>query len=249
MTLAPLTSLGLVSSHTNLLATGQRRYAIKRAKPHSSFVILSEAKDPFYPGSPTGPARSSRLRPGSNSTLKNFLRQIPLRRIRNNRRPSLSRAQPPRPFQRRKHDRPTARSRQHAFPRRQPLHHFKRIIVRYRNHFIAYCRIKRLWDEVVPDPFHFVRPERSAAKDRTLRRHRNRQKSRHMLLHIPRHAGKRSAGAAAQNHRIDLPIHLLKHFHRSRFVVVVRIRLILKLPRHERAANAGHQLFCSPDRP
>src|SRR6202051_1560956 len=41
MTLAPLTSLGLVSSHTNLLATGQRRYAIKRAKPHSSFVILS----------------------------------------------------------------------------------------------------------------------------------------------------------------------------------------------------------------
>src|ERR1700688_270163 len=30
MTLAPLTSLGLVSSHTNLLATGQRRYAIKR---------------------------------------------------------------------------------------------------------------------------------------------------------------------------------------------------------------------------
>jgi len=31
MTLAPLTSLGLVSSHTNLLATGQRRYAIKRS--------------------------------------------------------------------------------------------------------------------------------------------------------------------------------------------------------------------------
>src|ERR1700693_782956 len=30
MTLAPLTSLGLVSSHTNLLATGQRRYVIKR---------------------------------------------------------------------------------------------------------------------------------------------------------------------------------------------------------------------------
>jgi hypothetical protein len=27
--LAPLTSLGLVSSHTNLLAMGQRRYAIK----------------------------------------------------------------------------------------------------------------------------------------------------------------------------------------------------------------------------
>src|ERR1700676_4989715 len=32
MTLAPLTSLGLVSSHTNLLATGQRRYAIKRSE-------------------------------------------------------------------------------------------------------------------------------------------------------------------------------------------------------------------------
>src|ERR1700675_2231922 len=40
MTLAPLTSLGLVSSHTNLLATGQRRYAIKRSK------IIREAKDP-----------------------------------------------------------------------------------------------------------------------------------------------------------------------------------------------------------
>jgi len=39
MTLAPLTSLGLVSSHTNLLATGQRRYAIKRSK------IIREAKD------------------------------------------------------------------------------------------------------------------------------------------------------------------------------------------------------------
>jgi hypothetical protein len=31
MTLAPLTSLGLVSSHTNLLATVQRRYAINRS--------------------------------------------------------------------------------------------------------------------------------------------------------------------------------------------------------------------------
>src|ERR1700686_351895 len=40
MTLAPLTSLGLVSSHTNLLAMGQRRYAIKRSK------ITREANDP-----------------------------------------------------------------------------------------------------------------------------------------------------------------------------------------------------------
>jgi len=40
--LAPLTSLGLVSSHTNLLATGQRRYAIKPgAKPGEEPAVPS----------------------------------------------------------------------------------------------------------------------------------------------------------------------------------------------------------------
>src|ERR1700688_2002898 len=42
MTLAPLTSLGLVSSHTNLLATGQRRYAIKFVRSRAAAKTSEE---------------------------------------------------------------------------------------------------------------------------------------------------------------------------------------------------------------
>src|ERR1700688_1595516 len=71
MTLAPLTSLGLVSSHTNLLATGQRRYAIKRglcfakAKHNRSRKpALSEAEgDPLCDGRRHRPRKAFPPRP------------------------------------------------------------------------------------------------------------------------------------------------------------------------------------------
>jgi len=52
MTLAPLTSLGLVSSHTNLLATGQRRYAIKRSNGLREHEALAKSKDPLHHRAP-----------------------------------------------------------------------------------------------------------------------------------------------------------------------------------------------------
>jgi hypothetical protein len=45
MMLAPLTSLGLVSSHTNLLAMGQRRYAIKRGGSRARDLTTADAVD------------------------------------------------------------------------------------------------------------------------------------------------------------------------------------------------------------
>jgi len=54
--LAPLTSLGLVSSHTNLLAMGQRRYAIKVPRFHQRdegshaqpALRVSQAEPPLF---------------------------------------------------------------------------------------------------------------------------------------------------------------------------------------------------------
>src|SRR6202035_4392035 len=182
-----------------------------------------------------------------DATLKNLFRQITLGRIRDNRGHTLSRAQPTRYFQRGEYYCSSARACQHAFLRRQPLDRRKGGGVGHCNYFIAYGWVKRLWDEVIPDPFHFVRPGRSAPKHRTLGGHGDRQQSGNMLLHIACYAREGATGAAAQNDGIDFSAHLFEKFHRSGFVVIIGIRRILELSSHECSVISGDKLFGTPD--
>src|ERR1700688_3540370 len=88
MTLAPLTSLGLVSSHTNLLATGQRRYAIKRSRgtpcmPAAKSAPARHFHNHILPARPSPssfqppPIPPAQIRPRLISTLQKIQQCLP----------------------------------------------------------------------------------------------------------------------------------------------------------------------------
>src|SRR6266700_5192592 len=146
------------------------------AKPGSLFFFMSKS------------AGSGAL----DSTLKNLLGQITLRRIWNDSHYTLPHAEPFRNFQRREHGGASARPCQHAFLGSQSLYRAERVLILHHHHFIAQRAVKCFWDEAGADSFYFMRPGLSAAQHRALGFDCIRQYSKRFLLQVASDSSERS---------------------------------------------------------
>ena len=149
----------------------------------------------------------------STSTLKNFLRQIPLRRIRNHRHHSLARSQPPSPTcERRKCRRPPARPRQHAF--------FAANVFTMPNASSSVTMItsshtdrsKVFGMKLAPIPSTLCGPGGPPPRIDPWVSTAYAEHPAYLLLQISRHAGKSPRSPAAEHNCIHAPIHLLEEF-------------------------------------
>src|SRR2546428_7039674 len=100
----------------------------------------------------------------SNPTLKNLLRQIPFRRVRNQRNNPLPWPKPLCDFQGGKHVGSRTRTSKDAFASGKLLHHVESLVVGDHHDFVAHRRIKILWNKTGADPFHFMRTRLTTAE-------------------------------------------------------------------------------------
>src|SRR5208282_83362 len=145
-----------------------------------------------------------------DSTFKNLFRQIPFRRVGNQRNHALPWPKALGDLDGGVHVGASARSSQHAFACRQFSYHAKSLVIGDHHDFVANRTVKIPRNKIVADAFHLVWTGLSSTENRALRLYRHGVHLRDPLFQETGNSSKSSGRAAADRDGIDAPLHLFK---------------------------------------
>src|SRR5215217_2116439 len=181
--------------------------------------------------------------------IKNSLAAISLSAVRKNRDNAFARAKSFRNFVRRGGSGARRPAAEQSFQFRNLLQRRANFVVLDHHDLVGESRVKDLWNKIaLADAFDFLWSRWSAAVNRSFRFYKNTKHVGIVFSNRTRDAAKRARSSRANHDGVDVAVHLFDDLARCREFMKTRVRIILKLLRHETAVDRVRELVTTVDR-